>query len=98
MAWKGTPAEKRAWAIKKAKERQSQSEKQGSKPLPGYSVPAHEHACQPRDIEREEIKPGSRVVDQARCKVCGRTWTRTRNARGFPELKVVPLTKRKPSQ
>lgn len=98
MAWKGTPAEKRAWAIKKAKERQSQAERRGAKPLPGYSVPAHEHACEPRDIKQEEIIPGSSTVSKALCTVCGRTWTRTRNSRGFPELKVVPLTKKKPSQ
>ena len=94
MAWKGTPAEKRAYAIRKAKERQVQGAKKDHRTLSGYEVAPHEHPCDVPDIEHIEM-PGA--VSAARCTVCGRTWTRKKNAKGFPVLEVTPLTLKKPS-
>lgn len=91
MAWKGTPAEKRAYAIKKSKERQAKEDLQT---LSGYKVTPRDHPCDAYDIDYKVEVPGT--VFAARCTVCGRTWTRTKNAKGFPVLEVTPLTLKKP--
>lgn len=95
MAWRGTPAEKKAYAIKKAREHQVRAAKKDRRTLSGYEVAPCDHPCDVYDIDYKVEIPGT--VFAAQCMVCGRTWTRTKNAKGFPVLEVTPPTLEKPS-
>jgi hypothetical protein len=93
MVWKGTPEQKRAWAIKKRREAEEAARKCGSEALPGYETAPDQHRCNEHTIEGFSVPPS-----QIRCKECGRTWTYSPTKTGWMSVVVSPLTEKMPAE
>lgn len=96
-----TPAQRRAYAIRKAKERQraeraarqAPRESTSQRPEAGYEVHPDDHPCSPWEIEWEDDF-------NSRCTGCGRRWVvrirQKKDGGTWREIETFPVTRKLP--